>query len=147
MAFRKDGVSLPTHLGSDEDNIRMQLERRGLRSVYVPDAIVINKGPTNVTDFMKQRTGSISERATSRNCTITTFRPRTGVGGAGIAGLPARAWQAPDQDNGRGHAGGIGAHILQGVRGAGQGGPGGLVSDSHEQGRGRSGLIPRWDDR
>jgi len=56
VAFRKDGVSLPTHLGSDEDNIRMQLERRGLRSVYVPDAIVINKGPTNVTDFMKQRT-------------------------------------------------------------------------------------------
>ena len=56
VAFRKDGVSLPTHLGSDEDNIRMQLERRGFRSVYAPDAIVINKGPTTVPDLMKQRT-------------------------------------------------------------------------------------------
>jgi cellulose synthase/poly-beta-1,6-N-acetylglucosamine synthase-like glycosyltransferase len=56
VAFRKDGVSLPTHLGSDEDNIRMQLERKGLRSVYVPEATVINKGPTTVADFMKQRT-------------------------------------------------------------------------------------------
>lgn len=56
VAFRKDGVSLPTHLGSDEDNIRMQLERRGFRSVYAPDAMVVNKGPTTVADFMKQRT-------------------------------------------------------------------------------------------
>ncbi|NLI74669.1 MAG: glycosyltransferase [Euryarchaeota archaeon] len=56
VAFRKDGISLPTHLGSDEDNIRMQLERKGLRSVYTPNATVINKGPTTVTDFMKQRT-------------------------------------------------------------------------------------------
>jgi biofilm PGA synthesis N-glycosyltransferase PgaC len=56
VAFRKDGVSLPTHLGSDEDNIRMQVERRGLRSVYAPDATVINKGPTTVSDFMRQRT-------------------------------------------------------------------------------------------
>ncbi len=55
VAFRKDGVSLPTHLGSDEDNIRMQLERRGFRSVYAPDAMVVNKGPTTVADFMKQR--------------------------------------------------------------------------------------------
>lgn len=56
VAFRKDGISLPTHLGSDEDNIRMQLERKGLRSVYAPDAIVINKGPTTMADLMKQRT-------------------------------------------------------------------------------------------
>jgi len=56
VAFRKQGVSLPTHLGSDEDNIRLQLERRGLRSVYAPEATVINKGPTTVSDFMRQRT-------------------------------------------------------------------------------------------
>ena len=56
VAFRKDGISLPTHLGSDEDNIRMQLEHRGFRSVYVPESLVINKGPTTVADFMKQRT-------------------------------------------------------------------------------------------
>jgi len=34
----------------------MQLERRGLRSLYAPQALVINKGPTTVADFMKQRT-------------------------------------------------------------------------------------------
>jgi len=56
VAFRNLHIQLPTSMQSDEDIIRMELERRGLRTVYAPDAIVHNKGPTTVRDFFKQRT-------------------------------------------------------------------------------------------
>ena len=56
VAFRNLHIQLPTSMQSDEDIVRMELERRGLRTVYAPDAIVHNKGPTTVRDFFKQRT-------------------------------------------------------------------------------------------
>ena len=56
MAFRRLDKALPTTSQSDEDLIRIELEKRGLRSVYVPEAIVFNKGPTTIADFWKQRT-------------------------------------------------------------------------------------------
>lgn len=56
VAFRNPHMSLPTTLQSDEDIIRMELERKGLRTVYASEAIVHNKGPTTIRDFFKQRT-------------------------------------------------------------------------------------------
>ncbi len=56
MAFRRSDVALPTTSQSDEDLIRIGLEKRGLRSVYAPEAIVFNKGPTTVADLWRQRT-------------------------------------------------------------------------------------------
>ncbi len=56
VAFRNMGITLPTTMQSDEDIMRMELEKKGLRTVYVPQAIVYNKGPTTVRDFLKQRT-------------------------------------------------------------------------------------------
>jgi biofilm PGA synthesis N-glycosyltransferase PgaC len=56
MAFRRLDKALPTTSQSDEDLIRIELEKRGLRTVYVPKAIVFNKGPTTVADFWGQRT-------------------------------------------------------------------------------------------
>ncbi|MDW5561801.1 MAG: glycosyltransferase [Methanomassiliicoccus sp.] len=56
IAFRNIHVQLPTDLQSDEDIIRMEVEKRGYRSVYAPEAIVRNKGPATVRDFIKQRT-------------------------------------------------------------------------------------------
>ncbi|MCU0861852.1 MAG: glycosyltransferase [Methanomassiliicoccales archaeon] len=56
MAFRPLGRSLPTSTQSDEDLIRMDLERRGMTTVYAPKAIVRNKGPGTVRDFVRQRT-------------------------------------------------------------------------------------------
>jgi biofilm PGA synthesis N-glycosyltransferase PgaC len=56
IAFRNVPMTLPTDLQSDEDIIRMEMEKRGLRSVYAADAIVRNKGPATVRDFIKQRT-------------------------------------------------------------------------------------------
>jgi biofilm PGA synthesis N-glycosyltransferase PgaC len=55
MAFRNEGIRLPTTLQSDEDIIRIELEKKGYRTAYAPEAYVANKGPTNLSDFMKQR--------------------------------------------------------------------------------------------
>ncbi len=79
VAFRNLGVTLPTTMQSDEDIMRMELERRGLRTVYVPDAIVHNKGPTTVRDFFKQRTRvNIGEQYMKRtyDYDIPTWNPR-----------------------------------------------------------------------
>jgi biofilm PGA synthesis N-glycosyltransferase PgaC len=63
MAFRNMHIQIPTKMQSDEDLVRMELEKRGYRAVYVPDAIVINKGPETVRDYLKQRTRvNIGER-------------------------------------------------------------------------------------
>jgi len=55
VAFRDIGTRLPTTMQSDEDIIKMELEKNGYGSVYSPDAIVLNHGPETVRDFIKQR--------------------------------------------------------------------------------------------
>jgi len=63
MAFRNMHIQIPTGMQSDEDLIRMDLEKKGLRSVYVSEATVVNRGPETVRDFFKQRTRvNIGER-------------------------------------------------------------------------------------
>lgn len=63
VAFRDVGTRLPTKSQSDEDILRMNLERKGFRSVYAPDALIQNRGPETVQDFIKQRTRvNIGER-------------------------------------------------------------------------------------
>ncbi len=67
MAFRNLRIQIPTGMQSDEDLIRMDLERKGFRSVYAPDAIVLNRGPQTVRDYFKQRTRvNIGERYMKR---------------------------------------------------------------------------------
>jgi cellulose synthase/poly-beta-1,6-N-acetylglucosamine synthase-like glycosyltransferase len=56
IAFRNVGVMIPAGTSTDEDAIRMNLEGRGYRTVYAPNALVMNKGPTTLSDFWKQRT-------------------------------------------------------------------------------------------
>ncbi|MGD1060602.1 MAG: glycosyltransferase [Methanomassiliicoccales archaeon] len=55
MAFRPLGLVLPEGTQSDEDLIRMESEKRGLRTVYVPGAVVNNRGPGDIGDFLRQR--------------------------------------------------------------------------------------------
>lgn len=55
IAFRDIGTRLSTDMQSDEDIIRMGLERAGYRCVYVPDSIILNHGPETLGDFEKQR--------------------------------------------------------------------------------------------
>lgn len=56
VAFRDIGTRLPLDQQSDEDIIRMELEKAGYRCVYAPEAIVLNRGPETEEDFLKQRT-------------------------------------------------------------------------------------------
>jgi biofilm PGA synthesis N-glycosyltransferase PgaC len=79
MAFRRLDKPLPTTSQSDEDLIRIELEKRGLRSVYVAEAVVFNKGPTTVADFWKQRTRvNIGEKYLKRwlNYLVPTWNRR-----------------------------------------------------------------------
>ena len=55
VAFRDIGTRLPTDQQSDEDIIRMNLEKAGYNCIYAPDAIVLNRGPETEEDFLKQR--------------------------------------------------------------------------------------------
>jgi poly-beta-1,6-N-acetyl-D-glucosamine synthase len=67
IAFRNQHIQIPTGMQSDEDLIRMDLEKRGYRTEYEPEAIVINKGPETVRDYWKQRTRvNIGERYMKR---------------------------------------------------------------------------------
>lgn len=67
VAFRNTGLRIPTGMGSDEDLIRREMENRGLRVLYEPSALVYNRGPTTVQDFLEQRTRvNIGERYLKR---------------------------------------------------------------------------------
>jgi biofilm PGA synthesis N-glycosyltransferase PgaC len=55
VAFRSVVDSIPTDTAVDEASIEAIVHEKGLRLVYVPDAIVYNKGASTVRDFLKQR--------------------------------------------------------------------------------------------
>ncbi len=67
IAFRNLHIQIPAGMQSDEDLVRMDLEKRGFRTEYEPEAVVINKGPETVGDYWKQRTRvNIGERYMKR---------------------------------------------------------------------------------
>jgi cellulose synthase/poly-beta-1,6-N-acetylglucosamine synthase-like glycosyltransferase len=55
IAFRKVFDSIPTDTAVDEAWIEYEVSRRGYRVIYVPEAIVYNRGPETVGDYIKQR--------------------------------------------------------------------------------------------
>lgn len=55
IAFKDVGTRLSTEHQSDEDMLRMKVEEAGMRCVYVPDCICVNRGPETLEDFVKQR--------------------------------------------------------------------------------------------
>ena len=55
VAFRNVVSSIPTDTAVDELSLQAAIARRSLRMVYVPEAVVYNKGPMTVRDFLKQR--------------------------------------------------------------------------------------------
>ena len=55
IAFRNVIEAIPTDTAVDEISIQACIARQGLRMVYVPDALVYNKGPVTVRDFLSQR--------------------------------------------------------------------------------------------
>ncbi len=55
VAFRSFVTSIPPESAVDEASIEAIVAEHGKRLVYVPDAIVYNKGAATVSDFLKQR--------------------------------------------------------------------------------------------
>lgn len=55
IAFRRVMDSIPSDSAVDEASIEAIIRSHGLQLKYIPDAIIHNKGPENVADFIKQR--------------------------------------------------------------------------------------------
>ncbi|MGC9361681.1 MAG: glycosyltransferase [Candidatus Syntrophosphaera sp.] len=55
IAFRKLMDEIPPDSAVDEASIEAIVRSLGLRLRYIPDAIIRNKGPENLRDFIKQR--------------------------------------------------------------------------------------------
>jgi glycosyltransferase involved in cell wall biosynthesis len=56
VAFRRVFDQLPLdEAGADEDWIHSEIERLGLRAAYAPDAILFNRGPGRLRDFLAHR--------------------------------------------------------------------------------------------
>ncbi len=55
IAFRKLMDSIPRESAVDEASIEAIVRQKGLQLKYIPEAIIHNKGPENLPDFIKQR--------------------------------------------------------------------------------------------
>jgi cellulose synthase/poly-beta-1,6-N-acetylglucosamine synthase-like glycosyltransferase len=55
IAFRKLMDSIPADSAVDEASIEAIVRAKGFKLKYIPDAIISNKGPLNLKDFIKQR--------------------------------------------------------------------------------------------
>jgi biofilm PGA synthesis N-glycosyltransferase PgaC len=55
VAFRNVVPSIPLDTAVDEISIQALITRLGFRLVYEPEAVVYNRGPTSVRDFLRQR--------------------------------------------------------------------------------------------
>jgi poly-beta-1,6-N-acetyl-D-glucosamine synthase len=55
VAFRNVVPSIPTDTAVDEISIQALVTQLGYRLVYEPEAIVYNRGPTTMRDFLRQR--------------------------------------------------------------------------------------------
>ena len=107
IAFRNMHIQIPTGMQSDEDLVRMDLEKRGYRTEYEPEAIVINKGPETVSGLLEaayqgQHRGALHEAA------LRFRHPNLGqpISVPGLPGLPEGEFFA-DHQNVRGDSAGI----------------------------------------
>lgn len=55
IAFRRVFTSIPRDSAVDEASIEAIIRNKRLKLMYVPDAIIYNKGPENFKDFVSQR--------------------------------------------------------------------------------------------
>ncbi|MCL2062930.1 MAG: glycosyltransferase [Candidatus Cloacimonetes bacterium] len=55
IAFKKVFTSIPEDSAVDEASIEALIDKAGLKCLYISDAIIYNKGPETICDFIKQR--------------------------------------------------------------------------------------------
>jgi cellulose synthase/poly-beta-1,6-N-acetylglucosamine synthase-like glycosyltransferase len=67
IAFRNIIEKIP-NTAVDEEYIAMGIKNKGFKDHYAKDAIVYNKGPTNIKDFIKQRRRIYAGHLELKNC-------------------------------------------------------------------------------
>lgn len=80
VAFRNLVRQIPQDTAVDEASIEAVVLEAGLELRYVPEAVVRNKGPENIRDFLKQRRRIASGHlrlAHENNYVVSTFNPKT----------------------------------------------------------------------
>ncbi|HVS88097.1 MAG TPA: glycosyltransferase [Candidatus Acidoferrum sp.] len=79
IAIRKIFERIPYHTAVDEASMEPVIRGQGYRVQYVPTAVVYNKGPETVADFLRQRrriyAGHLAVRDTL-GYTVSTLSPR-----------------------------------------------------------------------
>jgi len=55
IAFRNIIHAIPEKTAADEESISALIQQRDYEAVYVPDAVVYNKGPESISELIKQR--------------------------------------------------------------------------------------------
>ena len=107
IAFRKTFEQVPFHTSGDEARVESTIRGQGYEARYVPTAVVYNKGPLTVGDFLRQRrriySGHLALRH-ARGYTVSTmggwkilgillrnldWRPRPFLWAWGVAALEA----------------------------------------------------------
>lgn len=79
VAFRNVVDRIPADTAVDEASLEAILAARGHRLAYVPAAVIWNKGPDTVSDFLKQRrriAAGHRHLSATRGYRVTTSRPR-----------------------------------------------------------------------
>ena len=80
IAFRKVFERIPQHTAVDEASVEPLIRGQGYQVRYVPEAIVYNKGPETVDDFLRQRrrifAGHLELQAGPRLCSQHHERQR-----------------------------------------------------------------------
>lgn len=79
VAFKNFVTEIPSDTAVDEASIEAIVRGAGYQLRYVPDAIVINKGPENIKDFIKQRrriTAGHKHLLREQKYEVSTFDPK-----------------------------------------------------------------------
>jgi hypothetical protein len=93
VAFRDVLPCIPTDTAVDELSMQALMTQLGYRLVYEPDAVVLNRGPTTVSDFLRQRRRIFAghlQIAKQQGYVASTMSARR-IGRAALASGQARA--------------------------------------------------------
>lgn len=77
VAFRKIISEIPFNTATDETSIAALIVRKGYKLAYCPDAVVRNRGPENLSDFLKVRRRHIIGYYHLKKIWPDTYIPKT----------------------------------------------------------------------
>jgi poly-beta-1,6-N-acetyl-D-glucosamine synthase len=99
VAFRNVVPNIPMDTAVDEISIQALISQLGYRLIYEPEAIVYNRGPSTVSDFLRQRRRihaghlRVREQQGYEPSTMSGWRALRALGGSGSLATPRMAWR------------------------------------------------------